>query len=458
MMATGFTVAGSMGMWVRKRIEISPGELCRALGYCVAPGNRERTIQAIADRWPQDTAVVCLSVRSGFDLMLHASGWARGSEIIMSGLTIPDMPRIVRENGYVPVGVDVDLRTLGPDIEAIRAALTPQTRAIVVAHLLGGLCELGPVLELAREHGLMVIEDCAQAWTGNRYVGDPRADVSMFSFGPIKTNTALGGGVLVVRQPDLRGTMLRLHDQWKTQSRLTSLRRFAKYAVVKALSTRPVCGAIYRGMKLFGRNHDGVASRMARGFAGPGFFEKIRRQPSLPLLRLLHHKLATYDEARTAQRRDHGAFLRCALGSGIHVLGSDMQRQTWWVFPLLVCKPDELAQRLWDAGFDASSSCSLHAIFSQEDSAANFILRHIVFLPLHTGMPKSELSRMANIVREAHPGKLEMPARQPARDSHAEPSAMHGHRSDPVPAASLSASPLLDSAQTESVLARPAAR
>jgi len=367
------------------------------------PGDRQETCQEIADVWQADDSLVCLSVRSGFDMLLHSSDWPAGSQVIMSGLTIPDMPRIVQANGLVPVGVDVDLRTMQPDAAEIRRAITPQTRAIVVAHLLGGICDISEVLEIARQHDLLVIEDCAQAYVGTDYQGDERADVSMFSFGPIKTNTALAGGVFRVRRRDLRHRMARLQDQWKVQSRFKFAKRIAKYAFVKTISTRPMWGGFYRFMKLFGKNHDGVASTMARGFAGPGFFTKIRQQPSLPLLKLLLHKLAMFDPAITERRRQMGEQLADCVSGRVHVLGSHMNRQTYWVLPLLVEQPRELVQQLWDAGFDGSNSCSLHAIVDDEDSTAATILRHVVFLPLNSGMPDSEIKRMAEVILAAKP-------------------------------------------------------
>lgn len=394
---------GMQGMWVRKRIEITPGELIRGLACCALPGPRDGVAASVARFWDARQTVVCLSVRSGFDLLLHSAGWPPGSEVIMSGLTIPDMPRIVEENGLVPVGVDIDLTHMAPDVDEIRRRITPHTRAIVVAHLLGGVCDLGPVRELASEHGLLLIEDCAQAFVGRQYQGDPQADVSMFSFGPIKTNTALSGGLVLVRDEALRLAMLRCQEQWKLQSRWTFARRIGKYGMVKMLSTRPVCGGIYRMLKMCGRNHDGIASTMARGFAGSGFFLKIRRQPSRPLLQLLDYKLGRWQDRHLERRRQHGQFLQTALGPGVCVLGSQMNRQTWWVFPILVERPDELIPRLWDAGFDASNNCSLHAMLDEQQSVACSVLRHIVFLPLHGDMPKSELTRMARIVRQAEP-------------------------------------------------------
>lgn len=388
-------------MWVRKKIEITPGELIRGLVYCAVPGNRSLLTEQIAQMWDQDSTFVCLSVRSGFDILLNSLDWLPDSEVIMSGLTIPDMPRIVRENGMTPVGVDIDLNSIGPNIEAIRRAITPRTRAIVVAHLLGGLVDLSPIYELAQQHDLLLIEDCAQAYSSRNYRGDPRADVSMFSFGPIKTNTALSGGVLQVRRPKLLQAMQDKQSGMPIQSRFSFAKRIAKYAVVKTLSTRIICGAIYRLMKMRGSSHDSMASTMARGFAGPGFFSKIRKQPSTPLLGLLRYKLEKYQAIETEVRREHGQFLLNSLGKEFRVLGAEMNRQTWWVFPILVDHPEVVVRKLWDAGFDATNHCSLHAIFDSDDSIARTVLKHIVFLPLHCDMPKRELTRLARIVRES---------------------------------------------------------
>ncbi len=410
-------------MWVRKRIEITPMDLARGLWGCFVPGQREQLCREIAGVWQAQDALVCLSVRSGFDLLCHSADWEPGGEIIMSGLTIPDMPRIVEAGGFKPVGVDIDLRTMQPDIEQIRQAITPRTRAIVVAHLLGGICDLGPILKIAREHGLLVIEDCAQAFVGSAYQGDERADVSMFSFGPIKTNTSLAGAVFRVRKPDLLQAMQHQHQQWGCQSSLKFAKRIAKYAFVKVISTRPLCGGFYRFMKLFGKNHDGVARSMARGFAGPGFFEKIRCQPSVPLLKLLRYKLEDFDPAETARRRELGQRFQQLVGNDVYVLGAAMTRQTWWVLPILVQDPGTLVPQLWDAGFDASNSCSLHSVVENSDSVAATILEHIVFLPLHARMPVRELERLAQCVLDASPKKPALP------QSFLEPDASENARS-----------------------------
>ena len=131
------------------------------------------------------------------------------SEVLITALTIPDMVRIIKDHDLVPVPLDLDLDTMGPQLDVLRRAITPATKAIVVAHLFGGRVPMEPILALAREHGLLVIEDCAQAYTGSEFRGHAEADASMFSFGPIKTATALGGAVIRVRDDRLLDRMRR---------------------------------------------------------------------------------------------------------------------------------------------------------------------------------------------------------------------------------------------------------
>src|SRR2546430_15614694 len=86
----------------------------------------------------------CLSVRSGFHLLLRALDLRAGDEVVFSALTPPDLPRLAEHHGLVPVPVDLDPRTLAPDPALLEAALSPRTRLVVVAHLFGGLLDPEP--------------------------------------------------------------------------------------------------------------------------------------------------------------------------------------------------------------------------------------------------------------------------------------------------------------------------
>ena len=113
--------------------------------------------------WGSPDGIVCLSVRSGFELLLDALELEAGDEIAFSAITHPDMVRIAEARGLRVLPVDLDLKSLEPDSQALERALGPSTRLIVVAHLFGGLARLGQVAEIARRQEIVVVEDCAQS-------------------------------------------------------------------------------------------------------------------------------------------------------------------------------------------------------------------------------------------------------------------------------------------------------
>lgn len=397
-------------MWVRKRIDISWRDIAVGLGYCVTPTNRQRAIDDLESAWSDSNeAFVCLSVRSGFDLLLETLDWAPRSEVILTAMTIPDMARIVREHQLDPVPVDLDMTSVSPLASQIEASITPKTRAIVVAHLFGGTIDMDPIVELARRHNLMLIEDCAQAFVGMEHTGHAGCDVSMFSFGPIKTNTALGGAMFTLRDPQLRDRIRDAHKQWPCQSRGAFSRRLLKYAFVRAISMRWIAGTVAKACRLVGTDHEGIATRMARGFAGPNFFRRIRKQPSTPLIRLLDRRLRNFRTTEINDRIARGHFLAEQLGDAIPCLGAMSVHPTYWVYPIVVDDPDRMVRQLWRHGFDATYHSSL-TVVAPEDAEQHPLAGHCqsvldktVFLPFSRRMPFPELQRMAEVVLAENP-------------------------------------------------------
>lgn len=388
-------------MWIRKRFDVSDRELAWAAGRCLFLSSGQSAEKRLCEVWPTPEILPVLSVRSGLDLLFQTVRWPAGSQIIYSGLTIPDMPRIAREHGLEVVGVDLDPRNLAPDLSEVTAAITPRTRAILVAHLFGGLCDLSGISALARQQNLMLLEDCAQAWIGDGQGGDSRADVSLFSFGPIKTNTSLAGGVMEVRDPGLLQALRELHVSWPRQSRGQFLRRIGKYAVLKRAASRTGLSLIARLARWSGGDHDRWVAGAARGFPGPDFFRKIRRQPAVPLLELMARRLASYPPALTAARKSYGDELAARLSSRFPVPGLASLRQTWWVLPILVDQPSKLVQRLWAAGFDATCSCSMKPIGETGLVRIREMLDQLVFLPFDLTMPPSEMERMVRVILDS---------------------------------------------------------
>jgi dTDP-4-amino-4,6-dideoxygalactose transaminase len=138
-------------------------------------------------------------------IALRALGVKAGDEVITTGLTwVATASSIVYVNA-VPVLVDIDPRTCCIDPEAVEAAVTPKTRAILTVHLGDQVSDLDALREIAARHGLALIEDCAHAhfaeWNGTPVGG--LGDVGSFSFEMSKIMTCGEGGLLVTRSEEL---------------------------------------------------------------------------------------------------------------------------------------------------------------------------------------------------------------------------------------------------------------
>jgi dTDP-4-amino-4,6-dideoxygalactose transaminase len=133
------------------------------------------------------------------ELALYALGIQPGDEVIVPSRTFVASASCAAVRGAIPVFADVDRESQNITAEAIRRVLSPRTRAIVVVHLAGWPCDMDPILAVARERGIKVIEDCAQA-QGATYKGRPIGsigDVAAFSFCQDKIMTTCGeGGML----------------------------------------------------------------------------------------------------------------------------------------------------------------------------------------------------------------------------------------------------------------------
>jgi len=181
-------------MWIRVRLDIGWRDLCLGFLSCLTARNRllaqqnvEKTsVSGNNDAQPKvecperlicgsaptfrttvrnkhaPRALACLSVRSGLDLFFHAHDFPNGSEVLYSAITIPDMVSVAKAHELVPVPVDLCGSDFRVDPEALKRAISPKSKALVIAHLFGARPDMSAVFEVAREHDLVVIEVCAE--------------------------------------------------------------------------------------------------------------------------------------------------------------------------------------------------------------------------------------------------------------------------------------------------------
>lgn len=151
-----------------------------------------------------------IGVSSGTDAILAALmalEIGAGDEVIVPAFTFFATAGCVSRTGATPVFVDIDPRTYNMDPLLLERAITPRTKAIIPVHLFGQMCDMDPILEIARPHKLWVIEDAAQAISAT-YKGRKAGsigDVGCLSFYPTKNLGGAGdGGMLVTNDADLR--------------------------------------------------------------------------------------------------------------------------------------------------------------------------------------------------------------------------------------------------------------
>ncbi|MDQ6965820.1 MAG: DegT/DnrJ/EryC1/StrS family aminotransferase, partial [Mariprofundaceae bacterium] len=139
------------------------------------------------------------------ELALYTLGIGDGDEVIVPSRTFIATASCVVMRGARPVVVDIDPLSQNIDADCIEAAITPATRAIIAVHLGGWPCDMQRISEIAKKHGLFVIEDCAQAH-GAEYRGravGSFGDAAAFSFCQDKIMTTGGeGGILLLRDED----------------------------------------------------------------------------------------------------------------------------------------------------------------------------------------------------------------------------------------------------------------
>lgn len=164
----------------------------------------------------------CVGVASGLDallLSLKAFGFEAGAEVIVPSNTYIATILAILQAGLKPVLVEPDIRTYNIDPERIKEKITSRTVAIMVVHLYGKPCDMDPVMEIARKHGLKVVEDCAQAH-GARYKGKKVGsfgDFGAFSFYPTKNLGALGdAGAVATDDAELAAKIRKLRNYGST--------------------------------------------------------------------------------------------------------------------------------------------------------------------------------------------------------------------------------------------------
>lgn len=161
------------------------------------------------------------SCTAAMHLALEAVGVKRGDQVITTPYTFAATAEVIRYFDAHPVFVDIDRKTMNIDPGLVEGAITPRTRAIIPVHLGGLPVDMDPVLDIARRHGIPIIEDAAHSFPASykgRQIGSI-GDLTCFSFYATKTITTGEGGMITTN-----------NDEWADRCRIMSLHGISKDA------------------------------------------------------------------------------------------------------------------------------------------------------------------------------------------------------------------------------------
>ena len=251
-------------------------------------------------------AVSVSSCTAGMHLVWFALGLGAGDEVIVPAMTHTATAHAVALTGATPVFVDAEEQTGNIDIAAIEKAITPATKGIVIVHYLGLAVDMPRVAEIAKRHGLFLMEDCALA-IGTTIDGIHAGlvgDCGIFSFYPVKHMTTAEGGMVILKDSKLAA----------------QLRLKKAFGVDRSHGERKVPG-VYDVVEL------GFNYRMSEIHAAIGI-EQIKKVPGF-----------------LTKRTENYSALELALAdiSGISVLGGETERLSHSHYCLTILLSKELA-------------------------------------------------------------------------------------------------------------------
>ena len=435
--------SGVKPIFPRGQLEINFSDLrfaaVQCLSFNITMTKYLQVEKEIVNNWKRsstDTDVlVGLSVRSLFDLYLRCKVYPAQSEVIVTPpINIPGMMDILKYHGLKIVGVDLpEYEGKNPviqvDINGVRAAITNKTVAIMVIHPFGMISttedEMEELLLLARVRNIDLIEDCAECFTGlgpSAYRGSKHADISLFSFGTIKTSTALGGGIGTVRDTHIFDQMKRKYLQmYPQQKQSTYFQKIILVGIIKSIASSPlIYGVLYTFLNAYlGLDVDELISSLTRSFpvntknssqsfgnnAQRALIAQIRFRPCLALLALLNRRLVesklrapSWDEKLERCKR----IQKMIKGSGLIQIGLPMPSieslNTYWLYPVLVQDPVATSRDLLYKCFDAPRGLSQLRSIDSEVPCPNSekIMSSVLYLPV--SHPQLTETRMQDLI------------------------------------------------------------
>ncbi|SNS43544.1 DegT/DnrJ/EryC1/StrS family aminotransferase [Tropicimonas sediminicola] len=340
---------------------------------------------------------------------------ASGQEVVLSPYTIYDVVNMVLAAGGVPVFADVDPTTGNLSPEAVRAALSPRTGAVLATHIHGLSCDIEAILDICAERGVPVIEDCAQslgARIGGRAVGSFGA-AAIFSFSRAKNVNTIFGGMLVTSNDALFEQARDRLSAFDFEPLGRLVRRTAT-TVLLDFMTAPLIfqGVTFPLVRLDARKETGMVDRAIAAESSIERRDEIpehyRRRMSPMQARLALMQIPSIEPNR--QRRvEHAKLYQDGL-SDLEWLRlppmNDDGRNTYLSYPVQLDGRDAFMRHMLASGRDVRAqyyhnlaATRAFAEFHGDCPNTQKIAARTVLLPIYPGYPKSEIEKTIDAIR-----------------------------------------------------------
>lgn len=305
-------------------------------------------------------AVAVSSATGGMHVTLLALGIGPGDEVITPSLTWVSTLNMIELLGATPVMIDVDRDTLMVTPEAVEAAVTARTKAIIPVHYAGAPADIDPIRAVARRHGIALIEDAAHA-SGTTYKGRPigAEGTAIFSFHAIKNMTSAEGGMIVTDDADLAALIrsLKFHGLGVDAFDRLTLGRAPQAEVIRPgfkYNLADINAAIALVQLKSLAAHNARRAELAARYVAlwDGLPLEPLALPAWPHEHAWHLYIVRVDEARCGIDRDGlmAALKERGIGTGLHFRAAHTQKYYRERYPVL---------RLANTEWNSARICSL---------------------------------------------------------------------------------------------------
>lgn len=358
--------------------------------------------------------VLAPSARVALCWLLEALDLAPGDEVVTQAFNFPAVPAAIRAAGGRPRFLDLAPGSFEADWRRLDDLLGPRTRVVVVTHLYGNPADLAAAAARCADRGVTLVEDCAQgigAAAGGRPVGTTGRG-AIFSLGPTKNLTLLGGGAVACRDEGLARRLEALAARHGKVRPLASLALMVKAAALGvATHPLPFSLALLPLLRLAERRGVDLVHQIME--EPPGVIgDPIRaRRPSAAMAAVGLAQLGRVDALNRARVRN-GWYLRSRL-AGVERLTLPPLREgcVFMSFPVLHPEREVLARALRDRGVDSDlgfmADCSSLPLFAEDGASCPHsarTAREILHLPIYPQLEPRHLDRVATAVRAALDG------------------------------------------------------